>query len=92
MKLNEYKSMGPDDRHPRVLKEMWLPSCSPSNLKNHGSLVKSLSDWKKGNITPILKKGTKDDQGNYRPVSLTSVPGKDHRPDTPGYNVKVHTR
>ena len=33
-------------------------------------------DWRSANITPINKKVVKDNAGNYRPVSLTSLPCK----------------
>ncbi|KAK4831611.1 hypothetical protein QYF61_018371 [Mycteria americana] len=34
------------------------------------------ADWRLANVMPIFKKGRKEDPGNYRPVSLTLVPGK----------------
>ncbi|GAB0181140.1 mitochondrial enolase superfamily member 1 [Grus japonensis] len=33
-------------------------------------------DWRKAVITPVFKKSKEEDPGNYRPVSLTSIPGK----------------
>ena len=30
-------------------------------------------DWRTANVTPIFRKGAKNNPGNYRPVSLTSV-------------------
>lgn len=33
-------------------------------------------DKKKANITPVSKRGRREDPGNYRLVSITSVSGK----------------
>ena len=32
--------------------------------------------WRIANVTSVFKKGKKEDLGNYRPVSMTSVSGK----------------
>ncbi|KFV93634.1 hypothetical protein N326_09723, partial [Eurypyga helias] len=76
--LKVHKSMGPDGIHPWVLKER------VDGVAKHLSITSEKlwwsgevpTDWKKENITSIVKKGKKEDLGNYRPVSLTSVPGK----------------
>ncbi|TRZ18493.1 hypothetical protein HGM15179_008643 [Zosterops borbonicus] len=76
--LDIYKSVGPDGIHARVKREL------ADELEKLLSIIYQQSwltgevpyDWKLANVTPIHKKGGKEDSGNYRPVSLTSVPSK----------------
>jgi len=48
-------------------------SHSSSSLKGPGEQEKCL---RKASITPIFKKGKKEDPGNYRLISFSSAPGK----------------
>ena len=77
-KLDIHKSMGTDGLHPRVLREMADVVAKPLSIIFWQSWLAGdvPVDWKLANVMPIFKNGQKDDPGSYRPISLTSVPGK----------------
>ncbi|KFQ44996.1 LINE-1 reverse transcriptase, partial [Nestor notabilis] len=76
--LHVHESVGPDEIHTQVLKELVNEVAKPLSIIFEKSWQSGEvpDEWKKGNITLIFKKGKTEDPGNYRPVSLTSVPSK----------------
>ena len=76
--LNPSKALGPDELHPRVLKEL-ATELGPifghlfQQSIDSGDIPK---EWTLANISPLFKKGDRSLACNYRPVSLTCVPCK----------------
>ena len=76
--LNPSKALGPDELHPRVLKE-FAAELGPifahlfQQSLDKGEIPK---EWSLANICPLYKTGDRALQSNYRPVSLTCVPCK----------------
>ena len=76
--LNLSKALGPDELHPRVLKELAI-ELGPlfahifQQSIDFGEIPK---EWTLANISPLFKKGDRSLACNYRPVSLTCVPCK----------------
>ena len=73
--LRAESAAGPDGIGPRLIKELQegLAPVLAHIFRRSLAEGRVPADWKKANVTPIFKKGTKGDPGNYRPVSLTSV-------------------
>jgi Reverse transcriptase (RNA-dependent DNA polymerase)/Endonuclease-reverse transcriptase len=76
--LKKDSAPGPDNIHPMLLKELKNILCKPLAIIFRFSVDNGVvpQDWKRAKVVPIYKKGSKSDPGNYRPVSLTSVPCK----------------
>ena len=76
--LNPSKALGPDELHPKVLKEL-ATELGPvfahlfQTSLDTGEIPK---EWSLANICPHYKKGDRALACNYRPVSLTCVPCK----------------
>ena len=75
LSINPNKSIGPDEVHPVMLKELVDYVSPPLFLVMSKSLAegKLPTDWRLAHVTPIYKRGPKNIAENYRPVSLTSI-------------------
>lgn len=85
-----HKSIGPDEIHPHILKELADKVARPLSIISEKLWLpgETANSWKRGNITSSFKKRKAEDPRNYRPVSLTSV--QDHGADSPGNDAKAH--
>jgi len=70
--------MRPDELQPGVLRKLADVVVKPlSIILRQFRLTGNVPvDWRLANVTPIFRKGQKDDPNSYRPISLTLVPGK----------------
>ena len=76
--LDSKKSPGPDKISPGKLKLIAHEVAKFLEViyKNSVATSEIPEDWKMANITPLHKKGAKNNPSNYRPISLTSIPCK----------------
>ena len=76
--LKTNKATGPDDISPKIVKEAGDALLTPLMFLYNMSLKDGyvFSQWKTARVNPVFKKDDKTEIGNYRPISLLSVPSK----------------
>ena len=76
--LNTNKSIGPNNIQPKLLRlagDAFIPSLG--SLYRYSIESKTVfTSWEMAKITPVFKKDDETDRGNYKPISLLSVPSK----------------
>ncbi|PKU44228.1 rna-directed dna polymerase from mobile element jockey-like [Limosa lapponica baueri] len=77
-KLDTNKSMDPDGMHPQILREPADVIAKPLSIifERSQRAGEMPEDRRKARVTPVFKKGKKEDTRNYRPISLASIPEK----------------
>ena len=73
--MNVNKSCGPDEIHPKMLKELVGFISLPIAILLNRTMKEGVipEDWKRAFVSAIYKKGSKSIAENYRPISLTSL-------------------
>ena len=72
-KLRTSSAAGPDDIHPRVLRETsdTLSPLLTSIFRRSLDTGTLPPDWKLADVVPIFKKGSNDDPSNYKPANIS---------------------
>ena len=73
--MNVNKACGPDNIHPRMMKELVSFISLPIAILLNRTMQEGVipRDWKRAFVSAIFKKGSKSIAENYRPISLTSL-------------------
>ena len=73
--------MGPDEKHPQVLRELADEVAKPLSIifEKLWQSREVPTDWKRGNITPIFKQRKKEEPGHCRAITGKLLGKNDER-------------